>query len=48
MEKIKNYFCIEELVDKDVFKKYGQSAWRFIDEDFLKCLLVFVKDYINQ
>jgi len=40
MKKITDYFCIEELVDKTVFDKYGQSAWKFIDKDLLACLLV--------
>jgi hypothetical protein len=40
MERIKNYFCIEELVDKTVFDKYGQGAWRFIDETILETLLI--------
>ena len=40
MKTIKDYFCIEELVDKTVFDKYGQSAWKFIDETVLECLLI--------
>ena len=38
--EIKKYFKIEELVDKTVFEKYGESAWKFIDKDLLACLLV--------
>ena len=40
MKKITDYFCIEELVDKTVFDKYGEAAWKFIDETILDCLLV--------
>jgi hypothetical protein len=40
MKKITDYFCIEELVDKMVFDKYGQAAIKFIDKDILACLLV--------
>jgi len=40
MKKIKDYFCIEELVDKTVFDKYGETAWKFLDKDILACLLV--------
>ena len=40
MSNIKDYFKIEELVDKTVFEKYGETAWKFIDKDLLACLLV--------
>jgi len=37
---IKEYFCIEELVDEQVYRLYGESAWRFIDRDLLEVLLI--------
>jgi hypothetical protein len=40
MKTIKDYFCIEELVDKTVFDKYGETAWKFLDETILECLLI--------
>jgi len=40
MGTIKSYFCIEELVDKTVFDKYGQGAWKFLDETILETLLI--------
>ena len=40
MKTIKDYFCIEELVDKAVFDKYGNSAWKFLDETILETLLI--------
>ena len=40
MKKITDYFCIEELVDKTVFDKYGQSAWKFIDETIIETLII--------
>ena len=40
MSKIKEYFGIEELVDKTVFDKYGEVAWKFMDELLLDCLLI--------
>ena len=40
MGKIKDYFCIEELVDKTVFDKYGEGAWKFLDETILETLLI--------
>lgn len=40
MNNIKEYFCIEELVDKEVYNKYGDAAWKFIDEMLIECILV--------
>ena len=40
MKKITDYFCIEELVDKTVFDKYGQNAWKFIDETIIETLII--------
>lgn len=40
MKTIKDYFGIDELVDKTVYDKYGEGAWKFIDKDALACLLV--------
>ncbi len=40
MKKITDYFCVEELVDKTVFDKYGESAWKFIDETLIETLLI--------
>lgn len=40
MKTIKDYFNIKELVDPDVYSKYGESSWRFIDKNLLDCLLV--------
>lgn len=40
---IKNYFKIQELVDREVYSIHGDSAWKFIDEKLLKCLLIVRK-----
>lgn len=40
MKTIKDYFDIKELVDKTVFDKFGQSAWKFFDKELLDCLLI--------
>ena len=40
MAKIKDYFHISELVDKTVFDKYGEGAWKFLDETILETLLI--------
>ena len=39
-EEIKQYFSIKELVPPDVYKIHGEGAWRFIDADLLRVLLV--------
>tara|TARA_R100000995_G_scaffold70727_2_gene39350 strand:- start:29025 stop:29483 length:459 start_codon:yes stop_codon:yes gene_type:complete len=39
IKTIKDFFRIEELVDKGVYDKFGESAWRFMDEKLLDCLL---------
>ena len=40
MKTIKDYFDISELVDKTVYDKYGEAAWKFLDKTTLACLLV--------
>lgn len=40
IERIKKYFGLHELVSQDVIKKYGESAWQFLDTDTLHCLLI--------
>ena len=32
------YFKLQELVCPDVYKQYGEKAWEFFDESFLKDL----------
>lgn len=38
MSRIKKYFKIQELVCKDVYNKYGDGAWKFLDNDLLEVL----------
>tara|TARA_R110001592_G_C13122204_1_gene745879 strand:+ start:295 stop:750 length:456 start_codon:yes stop_codon:yes gene_type:complete len=40
MKTIKDYFIIQEFVDPLVYGKYGEAAWKFIDEKLLDCLLI--------
>lgn len=37
---IKKYFTIKELVGKRTVKKYGETAWRFLDPKTLHSLLI--------
>ena len=39
LNEFKKYFCLEELVDEEVFNKYGDTAWQFLDIRLLKTLL---------
>ena len=40
LKEVKKYFGLHELVDKATLKKYGQSAWQFLDMQTLHCLLI--------
>lgn len=44
MKTIKDFFSIEELVDKTVYDKYGEGAWKFIDTKILTTLLIIRKE----
>lgn len=46
INNIEKYFSLEELVDKDVFNKYGQFAWNFFRKELLETL-VFIREYFN-
>lgn len=39
-DRIKKYFQIHELVDEDVYNKWRESAWKFIDDKLIETLLV--------
>ena len=40
MKTIKDYFDIRELVCKDVYKRFGQKAWEFLDYRLLSNLFI--------
>jgi hypothetical protein len=44
LEEIKDFFCIEELVDPITFEKFGSSSWMFIDIRLLETLLILRKN----
>lgn len=46
IRKLKRYFDIEELVDKEVYGRYGERAWRFFDYRLLVVLL-WLREEIN-
>jgi hypothetical protein len=45
LQEIKKYFCIEEFVSKEVFEKYGESAWQFISPRLLHTMLIIRKEF---
>lgn len=47
VKNLKEYFVIEELVDRTVFNKYGERAWRFFDRRLLDNLL-WIRTNINK
>jgi len=44
LEGIQEYFCIEELVDKQTFDRHGNRAWKFIDLRLLETLLIIRRE----
>lgn len=48
LSEIKKYFDIDELVCDHTFKKWGDSAWQFLDTDFLHCLLIIRRDILQR
>lgn len=45
---LSTFFKIYELVDKNVFDKFGEDAWKFFDEQLLETILVLRKKIIKQ
>ena len=40
LKRIKKYFVIQEFVGPRTYKKYGESAWKFIDFRLLHTILI--------
>lgn len=45
--KVSNYFKIQELVCPDVYKKFGDKSWQFLDTELLHTLLVLRTEILN-
>lgn len=41
--ELKNYFCVQELVCRHTYQKFGDSSWQFLDTELLHTLLVVRK-----
>ena len=48
LTEIKEYFSIDELVCDHTLQKWGESAWQFLDTDFLHCLLILRRDVLQR
>lgn len=48
IQQIKKYFSIQELVCDHTYAKWKDSAWQFLDTDFLHCLLVIRRDIFKR
>lgn len=42
--RLKKYFSIKELVCNDVYKKFGEGAWKYFDSRLLETLLILRED----
>lgn len=47
VDEVKNYFKISELVCPDVYNKFGEGAWRFLDDRLLEALLIIRRDILQ-
>ena len=39
LTELQKYFDIRELVNRDVYARFGQTAWRFFDTELIETLL---------
>lgn len=46
--KVKKYFALRELVCRHVFDKYGETAWQFLQYDYLYLLLILREDILKK
>lgn len=47
IKALKKYFNIQELVCKHTHERFGDEAWRFLDTDLLRVLLVLRKGILK-
>ena len=47
IQEVKKFFCLQELVDETVYKKWGEIAWKFLDERLLHVLVVIRRDILK-
>lgn len=47
MNELKKYFTIQELVCKETFKKFGDTAWQFFRPELLETVLILRRDILK-
>ena len=47
IDALQDYFNIRELVSHNVYNRFGEASWQFLDTDFLKCVLLLRTDILN-
>lgn len=47
IQKLSQFFDIEELVCPHTFKKWGDRSWQFLDTEFLHTLLILRTEVLN-
>lgn len=48
LSQVKKFFDIDELVCDHVYAKWKDSAWQFLDTDYLHCLLIVRRDILKR
>lgn len=44
IKQLGEFFKVEELVCPHIYKKFKDNSWRFLDTNYLHCLLILRKD----
>lgn len=47
IQKLSQFFDIEELVCPHTFKKWGEKSWQFLDTEYLHTLLILRTEVLN-
>lgn len=47
LQEIKRFFKVSELVCNHIYDKWNDSAWQFLDTDYLHALLVIRRDILK-
>lgn len=47
ISQLSRYFSVKELVCRHVYDRWGESAWQFLDTNYLHCLLIIRRDILK-
>lgn len=48
LAEIKKFFDVDELVCDHTYARWKESAWQFLDTDYLHCLLIIRRDILQK